>query len=208
MVAASIHAHGRIDPGFLDEVCAVIPGDSRLETCIQCGTCGGSCPSIADMDHTPRALFAMIRAGLRDDVLASNTPFMCVSCYLCVVRCPQEIRITDAMYALKAIATREGRAPRTTASDFSRTFVSNIRRYGRSFEVGLVVRHYLHHDVLRLPSMAPMGIEMLLRRRIGLLPHRIRDVQGLCAVLDEAARLDTPGQPVSTTPATVEEARA
>jgi heterodisulfide reductase subunit C len=142
------------------------------------------------MDHTPRALFAMIRAGQRDAVLASTTPFMCVSCYLCVVRCPQEVRITDVMSALKAIATREGRVPRATASDFSRTFVGNIRRYGRSFEVGLVIRHYLRHDQLRLPSMAPMGIEMLLRRRIGLLPHRIADVQGLCAILDEAARLE------------------
>ncbi|MBK6710249.1 MAG: 4Fe-4S dicluster domain-containing protein [Chloroflexi bacterium] len=49
--------------------------------CIQCGTCGGSCPSGQDMDHTPRQLFAMIRADMRDEVLRSNTPWYCVSCY-------------------------------------------------------------------------------------------------------------------------------
>ena len=92
--------------------------------------------------------------------------------------------------AQKAIATREGRVSLEPGPDFSRTFVSNIRRYGRSFEVGLVIRHYLRHDQLRLPSMAPMGIELLLRRRIGLLPHRIADVAGLVAILDEAARLE------------------
>jgi quinone-modifying oxidoreductase, subunit QmoC len=182
---------GRIDPRFMDEIRAVIPVDSRLEACIQCGTCGGSCPSAADMQQTPRQLFAMIRAGMRDDVLASRTPWMCVSCYLCAVRCPQEVHIPDVMYGLKALATREGSAPSTTPSAFSKTFVANIHRYGRSFEVGLVAQHYLRHGVRRLPQMAPMGIGMLARRRIGLRPHRIRDVAGLRAIMasaDELAR--------------------
>ena len=66
---------------FLDEVQARTPGESRLLMCIQCGTCGGSCPSGADMQHTPRHIFAMIRADMRDEVLSSNTPWYCVSCY-------------------------------------------------------------------------------------------------------------------------------
>lgn len=56
------------------------------------------------MDHTPRALFALLRAGERDTALRSNTPWICVSCYNCVVRCPQDIHITDVMYALKSMA--------------------------------------------------------------------------------------------------------
>jgi heterodisulfide reductase subunit C len=31
------------------------------------------------MDHTPRMLFAMLRAGMRDEVLRSNTMWLCVS---------------------------------------------------------------------------------------------------------------------------------
>ena len=50
-------------PTFIEEVIAETPGDSRLEMCIQCGSCGGSCPSGPDMDHTPRALFAMVEAA-------------------------------------------------------------------------------------------------------------------------------------------------
>jgi quinone-modifying oxidoreductase, subunit QmoC len=196
---------GRIDPRFMDEIRAVIPSDSRLEACIQCGTCGGSCPSAADMQQTPRQLFAMIRAGLRDEVLASRTPWMCVSCYLCAVRCPQEVHIPDVMYGLKALATREGSAPSSTPSAFSRTFVANIHRYGRSFEVGLVAQHYLRHGMRRLPQMAPMGIGMLARRRIGLRPHRIRDVSGLRAIMASADELASGRFPASTradTPAT------
>ena len=177
-------------PEFLAEVIALAGTETRLEHCIQCGTCGGSCPSAADMDHTPRAIFALIRAGMRDEVLRSNTPWMCVSCYFCAVRCPQEIHIPDVMYALKALATREDREPSRTAPDFSRTFVANIHRYGRSYEMGLVARHYLRHYPLRLPGMAPMGLGMVTKGRMGFRPHRIRGVVQLRAILDRASELE------------------
>ncbi|HMJ80083.1 MAG TPA: 4Fe-4S dicluster domain-containing protein [Candidatus Dormibacteraeota bacterium] len=178
-------------PEFLAEVIALAGTETRLEHCIQCGTCGGSCPSAADMDHTPRAIFALIRAGMRDEVLRSNTPWMCVSCYFCAVRCPQEIHIPDVMYALKALATREDREPSRTAPDFSRTFVANIHRYGRSYEMGLVARHYLRHYPLRLPGMAPMGLGMVTKGRMGFRPHRIRGVAQLRAILDRASELES-----------------
>ncbi len=179
-----------VDVGFLAEVSALTPIPSGIDRCIQCGTCGGSCPSAADMDHSPRALFALVRAGFRDEVLSSNTPWMCVSCYTCAVRCPQEIHIPDVMYALKVIAAREGRYPDATAPDFSRTFIHNIHAYGRSFEVGLVAKHYIRHYLLRLPGVAPMGIGMVTKRRIGFVPARIRDRRQLRAILQRAGELE------------------
>jgi heterodisulfide reductase subunit C len=173
-----------------EEIRAATGIESRLEACIQCGTCGGSCPSADAMDHTPRALFALVRAGMRDEVLRSNTPWMCVACYLCVVRCPQEIRITDVMYALKGIAARDGLAPDPTAPGFSRTFVANIHSFGRSYEVGLVARHYLRHFPLRLPGLAPASLGMVASGRMALRPHRIRGVAGLRAILARAAELE------------------
>jgi heterodisulfide reductase subunit C len=176
---------------LVEEISAATIGDSRLAACIQCGTCSGSCPSAAEMEHTPRLLFAMARAGMRDAVLRSNTAWMCVSCYFCAVRCPQEIHIPDVMYAIKSIATREGIVPERTARDFSRTFVDNVHRYGRSYEVGLVARHYLRHYPLRLPGMAPMGIGLVTKGRMGFVPHRIRGIDGLRAILARARDLET-----------------
>jgi heterodisulfide reductase subunit C len=144
------------------------------------------------MDHTPRRLFAMVRADMRNEVLGSNTPWMCVSCYYCAVRCPQEVHIPDIMYGLKSIAAREGRSPQSAAPDFSRTFIANIARYGRSYEIGLVARHYLRHFPLRLPGMAPAGLGMLTSGRMELRPHRIRDVAGLRAILARAREIETP----------------
>ena len=93
---------------FLEEVIEATPGGERIVHCLQCGSCGGSCPNGADMQYTPRAIFAMINADQRDEVLAANTMWCCVSCYFCTTRCPQKIPITDIMYTLKRLAIARG----------------------------------------------------------------------------------------------------
>lgn len=175
---------------FLEEVSAATAGVSRLEMCIQCGTCGGSCPVSADMDHTPRMLFAMIRAGLRDEALRSNTPWICVSCYHCVVRCPQGVHIADVMYTLKSMAIRARLYQDSTAPDFSQTFVDMVENYGRSFEFGLATRHYLKHYPLRLPSIAPMGLWLLTKKRIAMKPRMIEGIHQLKAILERAKQVE------------------
>ncbi|MBK8782706.1 MAG: 4Fe-4S dicluster domain-containing protein [Anaerolineales bacterium] len=178
------------DLSLLEHVSAATAGVSHLQMCIQCGSCGGSCPSASDMDHTPRMLFAMLRAGLRDEVLRSNTPWICVSCYHCVVRCPQNVHITDVMYTIKAMAIREKIFADTTASDFSETFVEMVEKYGRSFEFGLATRHYLKHQPLRLPGMTGMGLGMLTKSRMSITPKRIKNMPQLTAILDKAKKLE------------------
>lgn len=175
---------------FLEEVSEATAGVARLEMCIQCGTCGGSCPSSADMDHTPRALFALIRAGYREEVLRSNTPWICVSCYNCVVRCPQEVHITDVMYTLKSMAIKAKLYKDSTAPDFSQTFVDMVEKYGRSFEFGLATRHYLKHQLTRLPGSAPMGLGMLTKKRMSVRPHQIEGIEQLNTILNRAKELE------------------
>lgn len=191
----NMQSEPRFDPTnpnlrFLEEVSAATAGVSRLEMCIQCGTCGGSCPAASDMDHTPRSLFAMVRAGMREEALRSNTPWVCVSCYHCVVRCPQEVHITDVMYTLKSMAIRAKLCQEATASDFSLTFVDMVERYGRSYEFGLATRHYLKHFPLRLPGLLPTGVRMLSRQRMDLKPRRIKNLPQLTAILAKAKELE------------------
>lgn len=178
------------DLTLLREVADATAGVSHLEMCIQCGTCGGSCPSAADMDHTPRALFAMLRAGMREEVLRSNTPWICVSCYHCVVRCPQEVHIADVMYTLKGMAIKAKKYTDSKPADFSQTFVGMVETFGRSFELGLASRFYLTHQPLRLPGMAGMGWGMLTKKRMNLTPTRIKNMEQLTAILEKAKTLE------------------
>ncbi len=183
------HIHG----SFKQEVIQATLGDPRLHMCIQCGTCGGSCPSGADMEHTPRQIFAMINAGMRDEVLRSNTPWYCVSCYYCTVRCPQEINVTDLMYTLKRKAIAEGRYQVVNGSDapeFSETFIDLVESYGRSFELGIATRYHLRHrplDTLRKAST--MGVDLFRKGRMDLTPTRIKGIDQLRAILKKAKEL-------------------
>jgi NAD-dependent dihydropyrimidine dehydrogenase PreA subunit len=192
MVVAQVSSPEVADAGarFLAEVGAKTAGVSRLEMCIQCGSCGGSCPSADSMDHTPRKLFALMRAGERDQVLRSNTPWMCLSCYHCVVRCPQDIAITDVMYAVKTIAEHEHKYPNNVGPDFGKVFIGQAKSFGRSYELGLTVRHYLRHFPLRLPGMTPMAFGLFRHGRIGILPTRIKQRKQLQAILRRADELE------------------
>jgi quinone-modifying oxidoreductase subunit QmoC len=178
------------DLSLLNEVSMKTAGVSHLEMCIQCGTCGGSCPAAMDMDHTPRMLFAMLRAGMRDEVLRSNTPWICVSCYHCVVRCPQEVHIADVMYTLKGMAIHAQLYTDSTAPHFSQTFVDMVETFGRSYELGLASRHYLRHFPLRLPGMLPMGFGMITKGRMAITPKKIKHMDQLKAILKRAKQLE------------------
>lgn len=184
-------------PTFFEEVIAATPGKSNLEKCIQCGICGGSCPSGSDMDHSPRALFAMVEAGFKDDVLTSNAPWYCVSCYYCMSRCPQEVHITDIMSTLKRMAIKEGHYKESSAADapdFSDTFIEYVESYGRSFELGLATRYHLrHHPIGAMKMATSMGLMMFLKGRMDLTPKRIRNIDQLQAILKKAKELGGAG---------------
>ena len=177
----------------MEEVVSQVPGDARLNRCIQCGSCGGSCPNGPDMDRTPRGVFALIADGQRNKALSSNTMWYCVSCYRCAVRCPQEIHITDLMYSLKRLAVAEGVCEHRTfhdASGFAGTFVELVERYGRSFELGLAAKHHLRCHPLDAAKMAPFGYNMLKRGRLDLRPKKIEGIRQLQSILARAREIE------------------
>ncbi len=142
--------------------------------CIQCGTCSASCPLSGEMDHAPRELFALMRDGQVDDVLNSNTPWFCVSCYQCMVRCPQEIPVTDVMYQLKQICVEYavGRIP-SKMGDLYRAFAAEVRRHGRISEARVMARYGRRHPADMLNNLT-VGINLMTRGRLELRSPRIR----------------------------------
>ncbi len=90
----------------------------------------------------------MIDAGMKEEVLRSNTPWFCVSCYYCMERCPKEIPITDLMYTLKQMSIEAKLYDNSDAPDWSESFIGTMENYGRSFEFGLGTRYHLTHRPL------------------------------------------------------------
>ena len=68
----------------------------------------------------------MIRAGKRDEVLTSDSMWMCTSCYNCIVRCPRELPITHIMHGLAHYAKRLGIVPQgQPTATFAQLFWDN-----------------------------------------------------------------------------------
>ncbi len=159
-----------------------------VSVCYQCGTCSGSCPVVAagGMDYTPRAIMRLIQAGMEDEALSSQTIWTCASCYSCAVRCPRDIDITGIMVGLRNLALLQGYPARTGIARRGRVynvdFMRIVRRFGRMYELELVLRYHLKTNPFNLLGMAPVGLKMFLKHKLRLLPEPAKgraEIKGL-----------------------------
>jgi heterodisulfide reductase subunit C len=79
----------------------------KLLDCNQCGRCGAGCPVVATMDILPSQVVRMAQLGM-EEVLESNTIWICASCLTCVTRCPKGVDLPRLMEALRQVALRQG----------------------------------------------------------------------------------------------------
>ncbi len=82
---------------FLQQVIDTTPDGERIRLCLQCGACSGACPFGYVMDFPPHGMIAALRAGMLDDLVATDTSWMCVSCYACTQICPVKIPVTAGL---------------------------------------------------------------------------------------------------------------
>ncbi len=168
-------------------------GGKDILKCIQCGTCSGSCPLTDQMDHAPREVFALIRDNEMEAVLRSNTPWFCVSCYQCMVRCPQNIPVTDLMYSLKQMAMRHHlTCPSQKMPDFYHAFSAEVKRTGKMSETALMMRYGLKHPV-DIAGKSVLAAKLLKRGRLGFFSKGVEDPQHIRPLLkDDPERNNQP----------------
>src|SRR5512136_1971063 len=148
-------SEGRID--FMATGAAVTPSSvsdlrtfvekqswQRVLDCYQCGKCSAGCPVDYSMDLGPRQIMRYIQMGLKKEVMQSTTIWLCVSCETCSSRCPAKIDIAKVMESLRILAAAEGIPAAEKQVDlFHRTFLNNLRQYGRAHEFSLAVTYTL-----------------------------------------------------------------
>jgi heterodisulfide reductase subunit C len=145
------------------------PIREMVSACIQCGTCTGSCPNAFAMDKTPRHLWRMVLMGEKDSIFSSKTFILCSSCYYCTLRCPRGLPLTDAMNALKQIASRENLSKYKQSTLFYKKFIESVRRHGRVREMEFMT---LYFNALKNPlvpfKFAPLGMKLMMKGKISL----------------------------------------
>jgi quinone-modifying oxidoreductase subunit QmoC len=144
---------------FLKEVEQNVEEGDWVKMCMQCGVCAGSCPLGPHWAHPPQELFMMIRANKREEVLTSDSMWMCTSCYNCIARCPRELPITHIMHGLARYAKVQGLAPKNQpTAKFGQLFWDNLMKKGRVNELKLGVALYFMNVLskgsrLHLPNL-------------------------------------------------------
>lgn len=154
-----------LDPDFADEVA---PDREKLLTCIQCGTCTASCPTAYAMDYTPRQLWRLIQLGLRDEVLRSNSFWLCTACYACTLRCLRGIACTETMSTLKRMSVAVGMEKESASARFYEAFRDVIRRHGRIHEVELMTTYFGRVNQLKAVGFTRLGLTLWRKGKISL----------------------------------------
>ena len=184
---------------FLKEVEANVEEGQWVKMCMQCGVCSGSCPLGKHWAHPPQEIFMMIRAGKRDEVLGSDSMWMCTSCYNCIVRCPRELPITHIMHGLAHYAKRLGIAPQNQpTAKFAQLFWDNLAKKGRVNELKLGISLYFMNGfgegVKTALKMKDVGMGMMKTKRMSPAEffggHAVKDLSGFHKMLKKAEELE------------------
>ena len=143
-----------ISSAFSDAITSRLGGET-ITLCYQCGTCASSCP-VAKITprFNPREVIRLSLLGAKEEVLSSDSIWLCCSCYNCQERCPQKIEIADVIYALRNIAFEKGYIP-----DIYSQFASAISNDGRIAKVSQFMEN--KRPTLGLPPLQPTGVEAL-----------------------------------------------
>jgi heterodisulfide reductase subunit C len=145
----------------------------NLLRCFYCQKCTAGCPTAYAMDYKPAQVLKMIQLGMREPLLRSSAPWLCVGCETCGTRCPNEIRLGPVMDTLKYMALEAGHSPpETKVYALHRSFLDNIEFFGRLHEVTMLAEYKLRS--MDLLSDLGLGALLLLKGKLSILPERIK----------------------------------
>ena len=170
-------------------VVAAEEGGEHLKKCFQCSSCTLTCPvADAGFDLNPRLIIRQVLVGLRKEVLESSAIWQCVGCYECTDRCPQNVRFTEVIEALRSIAVRESKNKdkkrRIKLSkegklkhSFDKRFSESVWLWGRTWEPEMIGRYLMYGRGFPFGALVgfkyiSMILGMLLKFKIEFLPPR------------------------------------
>jgi heterodisulfide reductase subunit C len=182
------------DPTFKDIVRERSGED--IHSCFYCQKCTAGCPTAYAMDYKPAQLLRMIQLGQRDQVLGSAAIWMCVACEACGTRCPNHIRLAPVMDVLRQMAQAGDYKPEPAIYALHRAFLDNIKLLGRVYELGLVAEFKTLSLLAGGPSVVfrglssdiKLGATLFLRGKFGIIPERVKRMDEVRKLYEEAAR--------------------
>lgn len=152
--------------------------DVAAEKCYQCGKCSAGCPVADDMDYTPSMVMRMLQTNTPENdekLLRSKTIWLCLTCEMCISRCPMSVDIPKAMDFMRAKSRQEKKVS-VQAKDilaFHDSFLLSIEKTGKLYELGLIGAYKL--KTFHLTQDAGIALPMYQKGKLHLLPELVKD---------------------------------
>jgi heterodisulfide reductase subunit C len=131
------------------------------------------------MDLLPDRVIRLALLGQEDQVLGSNTIWVCSSCETCTTRCPNGIDIAGVMDWLKEEALKRGRAvPQREVAEFHRLFLKTIQASGGRLSEAALMRRFTffklwsNFETEALRDNLMLGLKLWKRGRLRFLGHQ------------------------------------
>lgn len=83
-----------------------------VKDCYQCMKCSAGCTYIEEMKEPPHRIMMLVKLGLYQRALESETLWVCAACMACSARCPRDMEPAKIMEGLRAMALRENHGER------------------------------------------------------------------------------------------------
>lgn len=170
--------------------CKLIEGLSKQQTssCYQCQKCTNGCPMSFAMDIVPHQVIHKIQLDMIDELIDSDTIWVCASCETCTARCPNDIDIAHVMNTLRQISIKRGVKPsQKQVPVFHQAFLANVKSLGRMYEMSVGIDYTLKTAGLKgLLKQSQFGINMIFKGKMKLIPHWSASVKELKAIFREA----------------------
>ncbi|MFZ5993978.1 MAG: 4Fe-4S dicluster domain-containing protein [Thermodesulfobacteriota bacterium] len=97
-----------IHPELKAEI-AETPGGEYIKRCFACGACTGICPvSRVVLEFDPRKIIHMAVLGLKKRLFTSHLIWHCARCQTCTFVCPQDVRFSEVVGAMRSLALKSG----------------------------------------------------------------------------------------------------
>ncbi|MDD3268028.1 MAG: 4Fe-4S dicluster domain-containing protein [Syntrophomonadaceae bacterium] len=155
---------------------------TSAKLCYQCGKCSAGCPVGFAMDNTPRQVIRLLQLGLLNEALDAQSIWICASCETCSARCPRGVDIAALMDALRREALKQGRINDKKVAVFNQAFLSGVKKFGRTYEAGLLMQHNLLTG--QLFKDAELGLPMMKRGKLSILPEKIKGRDQIKKIFD------------------------
>jgi heterodisulfide reductase subunit C len=163
----------------------------NFNLCYQCKKCTAGCPTAEFMDIKPNEIIRHIQYGNKDKLLKSEAIWLCVACETCGERCPNDIKISKLMAALrrKAIEEKVEIADKVGYA-FNSSFVECIKKYGRVHEATFLIKYKLKtKDFFSQAALndTKVGIKLFMKGKLPLFPKKIKDLGAIKKIFNKNA---------------------